>query len=409
MRSLPPITALLCFFGTPPKGAALWLAAGIGLLISPPTAAEVLLMRHGDLLQGQIEPNAGGWIVRTEGEELRVPGSSVVGRFRDARDAYRWLAADLLKAGGAVDRHATLSEWCLRQQLFVEANEQLQLAEKYAQDYPRLEPLRRRIAMGLATPRLLPPVDGAESLGAGERVPSTKRSRVEQATFEAPITDAPANGDPSAALETSEASLQQFTRRIQPLLVNNCTAGGCHRVAPDRAAPNHQTFALDRRLLFGYSDSRSTSLNLRSVLAAIDPNEPHRSPLLAAARGPHAGGQPFRGPRRDDWIATLEQWVKQVARDNQTEAAEPAGTDATTDPMTEGSPVRYDSAVMPAALEEPITSNRLESDPLEETYAPRQKSALKIGRALERVEPRDEFDPEIFNRTYRQPADGTIE
>ncbi|MEO0530156.1 MAG: hypothetical protein AAF266_06200, partial [Planctomycetota bacterium] len=129
--------------------------------------------------------------------------------------------------------------------------------------------------------------------------------------------------------------------------------------------------------------------NLRATLAAIDFGSPTASALLAAAQGPHADVVPFDGPRREEMLARLTAWTTRVAQVNAEELTPPPALVATAgiaSPATPIEPTRHvDYGVMTASFETPAEPKR--------------------GLQSVRVGPRDEFDPEEFNRKYRRPQD----
>ena len=162
-----------------------------------------------------------------------------------------------------------------------------------------------------------------------------------------------------------EGALEQFTRHFQPLLVNNCTASGCHQSGGDR------TFQLNRDLLHGMADQRSTRENLAAVLSAIDRQAPASSPLLTAALEPHAGQpMPLLGGRHAQRAEDLQAWVNLVATEQPAAAATPTPTDKTT------------GGVFSVVKEQKARERMLGKTP--------PKVATQGLR--------DEFDPEIFNR-----------
>jgi hypothetical protein len=190
---------------------------------------------------------------------------------------------------------------------------------------------------------------------------------------------------------------------VQPVLVNNCTAVGCHQ------SGGKQTFQLDRALLRGESNRRSTMHNLEATLALVDRAHPDRSPLLIVPRKTHGGtAGPIFGPRQEAAFKHLVDWVALVAPPLETPA--PA-TELTENPMD--APIMKsvsDSADTPAQDASNLLSRRHtairaasadESDTLMTLRTPHQ---LQFGAQLKSWQPRDAFDPEIFNRWQRARA-----
>ncbi|MEO1498579.1 MAG: hypothetical protein AAFV43_15655 [Planctomycetota bacterium] len=355
------------------------------LLTAGPAPAEVLLLKHGGMLVGEVEAVDDGFWVTQDGRALHVPKKQAAGRFLSQDAAYRSLAERIEQAGGSLPARLQLAEWCLTHRLHDAAREQLSAAWLATGDDPRIDRLAVRLENEAIAERT-PPSPPKSSTPPT----TTRRNPVQQAGYAAPVAPAA----PLATLPPLDAEQRRaFTRRIQPLLVTNCTAGGCHQSAPaasphrdpTQLGPTHR-LVLDRRRLHGYADARSTEANLRAVLAWIDTESPADSPLLTAAAGPHAGVMPLAGVRRDEWLERLTEWVTAVAAHGSGPSPEPVP-----------SPDRdvVDHQVKPASFEQ------------QSPAGDRPATSVVTPRASEdRFTPRDEFDPEIFNRRTRaqQPS-----
>ena len=161
-----------------------------------------------------------------------------------------------------------------------------------------------------------------------KRLPCRNPARLFQAVATKPLPHLP------------PGSLEHFTRKIQPLLRNGCAS--CHR--GDEADP----LGLDPQWVRGHASARSTQQNLRAVLEQIDLASPEASYLLSAARGPHHGATPFRGPRRNELIDRLEAWVLELAAANPPSAGSSAAHGTASPPA--------DSAVTQASHDTPAAS-----------------------------------------------------
>src|SRR5205823_1032493 len=92
-------------------------------------------------------------------------------------------------------------------------------------------------------------------------------------------------------------------------LVNNCTAAGCH------GRDSETGFRLSKVTPGKDASRHAAERNLAEILEQIDMKKPRSSPLLTAPRGNHGRrGRPiFVGPRGDEQLAELAQWVTAVA------------------------------------------------------------------------------------------------
>jgi hypothetical protein len=123
---------------------------------------------------------------------------------------------------------------------------------------------------------------------------------------------AAACGGLACAAEPSPAVLADFTRRVQPLLVNACAAGACHG-GPAAPAPR-----LARPVGGTMVDRRMSQANLHAFLEAVGPErDPQPLVSLLARRHPASGmpeafaARPLTGQQR----RTIETWLEQVRAD----------------------------------------------------------------------------------------------
>jgi hypothetical protein len=183
--------------------------------------------------------------------------------------------------------------------------------------------------------------------------------------------------------ELTDEIVERFARKIQPMLVNNCTNAGCHQPG------SGQSFQLDRGLLHGTANRRSTMANLTATLGLIDRNQPAKSALLTTPRRAHGGlNEAILGPNDDRLVEQLIDWVTLVTK--------PSGKESVANSPPNEAPIDRQVAiggagngVVPVAYaEQPGRS---------EAYAkPRYGAELQPA-----WQPKDEFDPEIFNRHTR--------
>jgi hypothetical protein len=115
---------------------------------------------------------------------------------------------------------------------------------------------------------------------------------------------APATAAPPTGIVT------EFTRRVQPLLLNRCANGACHG-GPDAAAPR-----LVRGDAAGRIDREITLANMDAILAACGPGRDPAAIITTisgrhpeSARSPHQLAEPLTPRER----ATLESWLHAAA------------------------------------------------------------------------------------------------
>ncbi len=274
---------------------ALWLLVGSGAALaeSPPTATSpgVLLLRNGNLLQGQITQSGDHYDVAQRDGEIRVRVTDVEAACRDLNHCYQVKLSHL--TAGQINDHLALAEWCLRYGLVDEARLAIRDAAALDSTHPKVAVLERRLQFAVQKPKAEPPVETSSS-----DQPSSDE------------LDRTSRGLPPRAVET-------FTTTIQPLLLNHCSTAGCH--GPQSATSFHLL-----RLPSGRTASRrSTQRNLYAALALIDRDKPDNSPLLTAIAGAHGSSKvPIFSKHQSSHYRQLVDWVFLVASQKTPAAAE---------------------------------------------------------------------------------------
>jgi hypothetical protein len=111
------------------------------------------------------------------------------------------------------------------------------------------------------------------------------------------------------AADLPPAIVADFTRRVQPLVLNRCAAGGCHG-GSESPAPKFV-----RRDPRGGIDRRTTLANMQAVLEAVGPErDASRLALLLASRHPASAKLPTltAPPLTPQERATLDGWLAAV-------------------------------------------------------------------------------------------------
>ncbi len=333
-------------------------------------ASGVLLLRNGQAIEGKISKAGEIYYIALPNGQIRVRAGDVELYCRTLEDGYRQKRAAI--RAGSVHDHLRLARWCLRHELFGRAAGELADAMDADPRHPMIDLLGRQLKTAMEPPKK----------------PSQPRQPA-VAIVSPEDLDRLVRGMPAGTVET-------FTQKIQPVLVNNCTTAGCH-------GPGTKTdFHLQRIPVGGPPSRRTTQRNLHATLQWIDRSDPAASRLLTAAIRPHGTTNTpvFTSPQVTQF-KWLVDWVQRVAAGEKPRTpvmADPHVRPAVyTEPAETPDAETPDAGALPpqASTEQPpLTESDGEQQPL------MQPSAAKRGAPPPRFVPVDAFDPEIFNRRY---------
>lgn len=352
---------------------------------------EVVVLRNGNILEGQVDRIGDSYRIATGTSEMRLTSRDVERVVPTLLDAYACKRIEV-REDSAAD-HIVLAMWCIRHELWPQAGMELEEVRKIHPRHPDIAYLNRRIE-----------VASSAAMRATEMASLAKA--------ETPAVDTSAKAAELAQLEQlaatlPEGALQDFSRHIQPILVNGCAAGGCHSTEDARS------FQLNRDLIRGVANRESTLKNLQAVWSIIDQETPEHSPLLMQPAVPH-GGLPkavFAGPRQKvqdrmkEWVLLATGKTQPTPMPTDPNAVQLAGHQT---PVLPGQPAVAD----PAAAMNPEMAAEDEmhfwEDPdagaPPEASMPDARTPIRQGADIKPFEPRDEFDPELFNRQQAAPA-----
>jgi hypothetical protein len=351
---------------------------GAALASEATAPTKTVVLKDGGVLVGSITRDGDRYLVARAGGEIQVASANVLFVCDSLEEAYALRRAKIERPDAAT--HLMLADWCLRYNLVSEAARELADARELEPLNPRLELLQRRLiaASNPPTPSARPAIAAAPSAAHAESTIG--------------LSKATTRND-----ELPDGALERFTRKVQPILVNNCTTSGCHQPG------GQQEFQLDRSLLHGVGNRRTTMQNLAATLALIDRGQPHLSPLLTVPRETHGGmNRPIFGPRQQSAFTHLVDWVAMVSNSQ--------ATNNEAIPDDPGIKVAsFDDVAMATVAETkpPDSENEPPTGEAEDVDSPR--SPVRYGATLQFWKPKDAFDPEIFNRAQRSRAEKNSE
>jgi hypothetical protein len=393
---------------------------------------QVLLLRNGQALEGKISRSGDLYYVDLPDGEIRVKAADVEMVCKNFEEGYARKRA-AVQIGSLRDR-LELVEWCQRQRLYDHAAAELADAAAIAPKNPLVGLLQRRLQMALAPPPAPP-----QAQSGGEQSPSNEE------------LDRMVRSLPREAVEN-------FTQSVQPLLLNSCTASGCH------GPQSESGLRLERALSGQPASRRMTQKNLHAALQFVDRENPLSSRLLTVPTNAHGTCKTAIFSEKDiaqykrlvDWVLQLgpasggktpggldsklikkemsamespatrpriwsqnvrTAWSSRTAGSAGATAGvsanswmdNPAATGVTAGPQSmPGSPAaatRWEDLgaevagnATQAAFQEPASDQDKSAKSESSTDSARAK--IKRGASQPWFVPQDAFDPEIFNRRY---------
>ena len=174
--------------------------------LSPVPEHGVVLLSNGQVIEGKITRVGELIYVTFPNGEIRLKLSEVEFCCRDLKEGYRRKRAAMQP--GNVRHHLAMTQWCLRHGLPDHAAAELSDAMAAEPSHPMIGVLNRRLKMATQPP-------SKPSRGVEPAEPSPSFEELDRLVRRMP-----------------PGTVETFTDTIQPMLVNNCTAAGCHGPQP---------------------------------------------------------------------------------------------------------------------------------------------------------------------------------
>jgi hypothetical protein len=303
-----------------------------------PSENELLFLRNGQVIEGQIARSGDWYYVLLSDGEIRLKASDVELTCRNLGEGYKLKRARLPL--DSVEEHLRLAQWCQHQGLLEEMTAELAEARRIDPKNPMVELVQRRLEATTEPQKPVAPAAPAQVSPKPEELDRMVRS-------------------------LPAGTVEKFTQTIQPILMNNCTTGGCHN------ANSNSQFHLLRIANTSPPNRRTTQQNIYETLQWVKRDQPEASPLLTVPLQPHGNGKTavFRDTQTVQY-KRLTDWVMEVA--GYQKADVPAVADSRSKPKKQAS-----SEKPTAGKTESITQPTSAADP---------------------------YDPEAFNRRNPERA-----
>lgn len=366
---------MLSFTFIAPAFCAAQQGTDVGQTSAGSNKGQMLVLVDGQIVTGRFTPRPDGYDVQVPSGRMFIEASRVRFVARSMDDAYKRMR--LSQTALTPESHMELARWCV-------TNKLPDYARREVLDALHLDPNRADAK------RLL------ESL-----VRSQNPAALPDASMNSGLTQYPSlrnSGGPIVETRSlaglSRTVAQEFTRHVQPLLMNKCANAGCHgpgTTSSFQLASSRQG-----------SNPTIAERNLAAVLKQIDLSRPTSSPLIANMEGAHGGSKIplFRGRSGAQQMGVLREWVEAVAMDIDPNASPEAR--AAADVVQPASAVRNANRT-PAVQADMLGSSaiphgrKLSSDETDKTF---------LSEAV-RANAYDEFDPSVFNQQFHGTSDAS--
>ena len=338
----------------------------VGPGISSSSGQALLVLVDGKVLHGQYTPRPDGYDVQVAAGRMFISSDRVRFIASDLQDAYQRMRSS--HSDLTPEIHVELARGCLANKLPDEAHREVL-------DALHLDPNRADAKRILAALEQRSGSPGSSHLGSGlTEYPTIRKS-----------AGTPIETRSLAGLSRSVA--QEFTRHVQPLMMNKCASGGCH------GSGTESSF----QLASAHRGSSPTiaERNLAAVLKQIDLARPSSSPLLVGVEGTHGNlNVPlFRGRLGAQQLDVLRNWVRAAAND--------IAPDASTEDQPDERKIRLTSAINVSSdpSTSPLPTNNEDTIPHGRRLSSAETDPKFLAEAA-RANAHDEFDPSVFNLKF---------
>lgn len=256
----------------------------------PPLQTDYLLLKSGAVLTGRVVKEENTYILKslTSSGESRYPASMVARVCNSPLEVLALLKKNIVPEEAS--DHCRLAKFCLQHSLMQEAKAEIEEAlrcdRRSAEALTLIRQWQAKTAKPTTSTDEVPPLPGA----------SVK-----------PIPPATLDEWPVAL---TPVAFQDFSRRVQPMMLAGCGVGACHGNAEGKRG-----FAMKRGLVGVQPSTEMSRSNLERVLSLVDRSNPETSELLRKAQQPHGNVRHWSVTAEQQ--AAFKQWVGYIAGKNQ--------------------------------------------------------------------------------------------
>ena len=293
---------------------------------SAPAQPGILVLRNGEILEGQISQKDDRYVVVLTDGEIRLLARDVDFLCHSLDEAYEVQSKRIV--GQRIEDRLQLANWCMRNNLIVPAAREITAAKAIDPNDRRAAVLERRLQ------EMLNPT--TEESASKESADTESASASDP--LEKPVkATLPANTDDLERLARNlpRGTLESYSTTILPMLLNHCSTAGCHSVG------TQSKFVLLRPTPGSATARRLTLRDLHNTLDWIDYDTPASSKLLTSARQAHGTcTAPAIEKEESREYQQLVSWIILATQGEKNAGAIPASVTGRPTPKTVIHPVR---------------------------------------------------------------------
>jgi hypothetical protein len=382
---------------------------------SPDGPLGAVLLKNNRVLLGTVTRQGDVFVVEVANQSaVSLPKDQVDFVAETIREIYAYKIHCVTRWN--VGEHFQLTRWCMVNQLLDEAVLHYREVAKQAGDHPRV----KQLAVELKSQMLeVPEFRSYLGLAPISELVSRPTPAVNSAAAASPVVSA------SSTLRVVQHPqvVQNFSERIQPILMNRCSQAACHGIQ------SQQRFQITEP--YAKSSAETSSANLSSTLEQVAESSNSISPLMIYATKAHGlQRKPGIAVTESGLIAELSNWIQFVQ--NPVVSAEGSSAPAAQNQFGSGQYENWKNEMRPLPLPAsdpanalnpvPFGSNQLkqvpQASPASAPAPSNPKPAVtgfpigeaaptdseldalekEINQLLGPANPKDPFDPAEFNR-----------
>lgn len=364
---------------------------------------QYLLLNNGQVVAGKITQQDGKyWVTKKSGSRIAFLKNKV-DSISDSQQGIYWQKYAQLPASD-VQGHIGLTQWCLERKLLEQAANQIDVLQLLGASPSTLLQLNEKLIAMMD--QKMKRQDSTSSLveTANETAkddpslsPTVSRDdQVRPVNFESDLVErerlAIERAKYNRLLETTtknlpDHSVVMFKRKIEPLLIHSCYTAKCHDGGNESL--NFRTLSKNSPI-----PKRMSQENLLQILKMTNFDKPMDSKLLLASGLPHAGNDKPIMKLDSLQFQLLRTWLISISASPYHFHPLPSDFLESDSKVT----IKSDKDLETAEISEPTKATETESfAPIPTTQTPPNGPHKQ-----QRLNAKDPFDPEIFNKKYRK-------